>query len=294
MTISCQCPACGFSTPLAEHDSGPLPFCERCGQPMIVSPVVASGPVGTPTPRSDSKFPAWLRLTLLTFGGAVLLFGVFGPLILVPMNAARVHPRWGACSSDMRQVGMAMFNYESRIRDGRFPAPISPPVEGEFPRSWRTEMLPYLDQQGLYSAYDKRQPWDGPNNRELHAYLELFVCPANQDETLVPKSNFVVVNGESCIFNFTTVRRSKEIEQGGGLQNTILLVESSRERILWPEPRDLEFADSLATVGTPKSAISSHHPEGFNVIFADGHAELIRHTIDPKVLRAMLTYLADE
>ncbi len=38
---------------------------------------------------------------------------------------------------------------------------------GKVPYSWRVAILPYLEQQALYNAYNFDEPWDGPNNRKL-------------------------------------------------------------------------------------------------------------------------------
>jgi prepilin-type processing-associated H-X9-DG protein len=75
-----------------------------------------------------------------------------------------------------------------------------------------------------------------------------------------------------------------------GLNRTILLIEVPNSGINWLEPRDVtieQLKDGLR--GLIPSGGSSPHPEGFNVLFADGHVETLPEDIDPAELAAMVS-----
>ena len=46
--------------------------------------------------------------------------------------------------------------------------------------SWRTLILPFLDQAGLYRAYRFDELWDGPHNSQfLDVILPVYRCPVD-------------------------------------------------------------------------------------------------------------------
>ena len=94
-------------------------------------------------------------------------------------------------------------------------------------------------------------------------------------------ANYHAVVGSDTAFtpDFKPVRHEDITD---GLGGTVLLAES-RHLIFWPKPRDLRF-------GTiPLHGIGSCHDDGFNVAFADGAVRLLRSSISPRVLDALLT-----
>lgn len=297
MPINFTCPHCGHATSVAEQYAGQTGPCASCGKPVTIPGLMSGMMSGNSAgPMPQKRFPLWILVGCGCLVAMVPLLGVMVGLLLPAINAARETARRGVCMNNMRQVGLGMMNYQTRRPQGAFPPSASQAAAGVESISWRTEMLPYLDQQPLYDRYDKSQPWDGPKNQPLHnVFLELYVCPSYPPPPeQLGQVNQVVVNGPKCIFNGPKSLTAQAIERGDGLGATLLIVESVRDPILWLEPRDVTFDDAVKTWQTEQSAVSSVHPKGVNVMFGDGHAEFLSTDIDPEVLAALLTATGGE
>src|SRR5262249_13314511 len=49
--------------------------------------------------------------------------------------------------------------------------------------SWRVAILPFLDLDFLYRQFNLDEPWDGPNNRKLAAFMpDVFRVPVQDRE----------------------------------------------------------------------------------------------------------------
>lgn len=80
-----------------------------------------------------------------------------------------------------------------------------------------------------------------------------------------------------------------------GPRESILIAEIADSDIFWSEPRDLTFEEMSLQINTKsKPSISSHHPHGAMVLFADGSVEFLDESTTPKQLRAMLTSDAND
>ncbi len=71
---------------------------------------------------------------------------------------------------------------------------------GKVPYSWRVAILPYIEQQELYKAYNFDEPWDGPNNRKLIDKMPAIYGYPGQDGTPASRS-------KTSYFAFTGPRR---------------------------------------------------------------------------------------
>jgi len=80
-----------------------------------------------------------------------------------------------------------------------------------------------------------------------------------------------------------------------GPENTILIVEVADSAIHWMEPRDLSIETiSFRINDKTKPCLSSHHPDGPLVGFADGEVFRVSRDIPPETLRALLTATGGE
>ena len=97
--------------------------------------------------------------TGLTLGvvalGFLLLVCCFGMLIPA-MESVREAARRITCQGKMRQLGVALLNYQSA--NGQFPEAST--MVGENPYSWRVGLLPFIEQQKIHARYDFAEPWD--------------------------------------------------------------------------------------------------------------------------------------
>src|SRR5262245_15742705 len=98
----------------------------------------------------------------------------FGCFFLLPIG--RYSPeaaRRMQCSNHLKQIGLALQNYHDTF--GSFPPAYIADSKGQPIHSWRVLILPFIEQRQLYDKYRFDEPWDGPNNSNLHGEIvEVF------------------------------------------------------------------------------------------------------------------------
>ena len=95
--------------------------------------------------------------TLVELLVVIAIIGILVGLLLPAVQAAREAARRMQCSNNMKQMGLALHNYESAF--GRIPVAIwgSNPLKGEASGlqddgyGWQTSILPYIEQQSLFN-----------------------------------------------------------------------------------------------------------------------------------------------
>lgn len=160
--------------------------------------------------------------------------------------------------------------------------------------SWRVLILPYIEQQKLYARYRFDEPWDGPNNRQLHAAtISLFNCPSDTGSDASPCTNYLAMIGPDTMWPETAAVSEKDIVDGPA--STLLLVEVANSGVHWMEPRDLRTGELRLQVNAKRgTGISSRHSGGAMGLFAYGRARRLSDTLSPASLRALLTRAADD
>ena len=115
---------------------------------------------------------------------AGIVFGVFGclftiALFLPAVRSAREAARRAQCTNNLKQIGLALFNYEDI--QGRLPAAAIADKDGRPLLSWRVAILPYLECSSLYSKFHLDEPWDSPSNLALLESMPLvYACPSDK------------------------------------------------------------------------------------------------------------------
>jgi len=192
------------------------------------------------------------------------LVAIIGPAILKAREAARAD----SCLCSMNQIQLALLTYQNS--HGNFPAAFRVGVDGHPQHSWRVLVLPFLDEQEVYDQYQFDEPWNGPNNRLLadKIRLEKFQCPSGSDRGRTQMTNYGIIQGADTLFPGMGTTKLEDISDGP--ENTILLVETHDGDIHWMEPRDVKATStSVPLNGSSKASISSPHPAGPGVGFAD-------------------------
>ncbi|KAA1257389.1 hypothetical protein LF1_52380 [Rubripirellula obstinata] len=187
-------------------------------------------------------------------------------------------------------VGLAFENYYSAY--SHFPSP----SYGN--HSWRIRCLPFVMASPMYAEYDFSKTWDSPSNVDLdirkllgkggnlHTFNYPYGIPcggANHPSTV----SYLMITGTNAFGHSAGFRRKSEITDG--LSETIAAAETSRDDIHWLSPVDFEMDTMPFTVDTGPDSISSDHPNGPGVVFADGEVYRLDRTIPPSTLKAMLT-----
>ena len=149
--------------------------------------------------------------------------------------------------------------------------------------SWRTLILPFLDEKGLYDKYNFNEPWNGPNNKKLLASRpEGYACLSDKAVWLrgACTSYLAVVGSDAAWPGAKPKRLAKD-------PKTIVLVEAVNTGIQWSEPRDVSVDSLLAGRTHPMATVSSMHrthdddyftylyDPGAHVVLADGNVKFL-------------------
>jgi prepilin-type N-terminal cleavage/methylation domain-containing protein/prepilin-type processing-associated H-X9-DG protein len=122
--------------------------------------------------------------TLVELLVVIAIIGVLVALLLPAIQAAREAARRMSCANNMRQIALAMHNYESS--QGRFPPSI---MLGKAQGRWSAQarILPYLEQANLFSGIDFKQAYDSIllNGQKVSSLrVPTLLCPSEiRDET---------------------------------------------------------------------------------------------------------------
>lgn len=130
------------------------------------------------TPQSSSC--ASLGFTLVELLVVLAVIGILIALLLPAVQSVREAARRIQCANHLKQIGLAMLNYESAHR--RFPAgyvEISPPVRAYY---WSSYTLPFLEQGPLYNSLELDQPFNVAGTANYIAaatFLPVYQCPSS-------------------------------------------------------------------------------------------------------------------
>jgi prepilin-type processing-associated H-X9-DG protein len=222
------------------------------------------------------------------------LVGLFLSFVFLPASPPRAARR-SMCSGNLKLIGLAVLNYGEA--NGRFPVSHLPDANGKPMHSWRTLVLPYMEQDALFRQYNLKENWDGPKNRKLETTIPYYRCP-EAGRIVHPTTNYLAIIGPDSPWGKPLESLRKD-EHGRTLYPA-MVVEVADSDIQWMEPRDLTFEEACRGIN-PESGIgiSSRHIRsgefffcddmGAHVLFADGSVRWIPASVPPDVLKRVLS-----
>ncbi|GAC1475269.1 MAG: DUF1559 domain-containing protein [Isosphaeraceae bacterium] len=229
----------------------------------------------TPKPSSRRRF---------TLGKLLLVVAFIGVLIamLLPLSrSAGPAARRAQCVNNLKQIALALHNYESDHKG--LPPAYTVDANGRALHSWRTLILPYLEQKSLYEKIDLTKPWNDPVNATASGTrLVVFLCP----ETVGTKNTtaYLAIVGRDGFLVPGRSRRLAEITDG--LSSTLAVIEASEDNAVpWMAPFDAD----AATVMTLDTKAKLHHAGGTNAAFASGAVKFLKASTPSPVRRAILS-----
>lgn len=206
----------------------------------------------------------------------VATIGVLVGMLLPAVQQAREAARRSESMNRMRQIALAVLNYESAYK--KFPNNILD-KDGNPLLSWRVAILPFMEENALYEQFHLDEPWDSEHNIQL-----LPMMPSGFQNANVPfddKTVFLGFAGQGTIFGKDQIGFGNISD---GSSNTILVVEANMdEAIEWSRPADLPF-DRDRDV----SAVGQLRPGGFNAVLCDGSVQFIAESIEQETLKNLI------
>lgn len=238
---------------------------------------ISHGPSADPFPVSR-----WIIAGTIVVASLVWLLQ---PHVMEELEA----PRRTQCKNNLKQIGLALYNYEETYQS--FP----PTAGGEPPASWRVRLLPYCDQAKLHEQYDFAAAWDAESNGEIpRRDVPGYRCPSarqQHDRDGRYFTSYVAPAGPRTVLR--PDRSCDFAEITDGLSNSIAVVELTDSDIVWSEPRDVSanWRPTGEKPGSPtaKLATPTHQQKGGHVLFADGAVRYLGRDIDARIVEKLLT-----
>lgn len=135
--------------------------------------------------------------TLVELLVVITILGLLISLLLPAVQSARSAARRTQCMNNMRQIGLGILSYESPRRK-------LPPSHTKSPdHNILTFILPYLEQQNVFDAFDLSVNWNkAPNIDARKAEIAVFRCPESRTAQRQYISDYAAnVKIESGVYN---------------------------------------------------------------------------------------------
>lgn len=227
------------------------------------------------------------------------IFMVLAVLAILFLPTAVVSSRQASlrtqCVNNLKQIGLAMQNFHDVKK--RFPSPMGEDASKP-PISWRVSVLPYIEQQELYDAYDQNETWNSEENDLISKTAQPnLICPSNLRPERSARgryfTDYSIPTGDGTFFGNNESRRMSDAT--AGTSNTFMAVEACGQDIIWSQPKDISLNELPLGINLPgmkrgqsHGMFSSFHIKGFNAVLLDGSASFYNEEMDEEVLREML------
>jgi hypothetical protein len=213
--------------------------------------------------------------------GMVTYAGIAVAFMMPAVQSVRSAAERTTSSNNLRQLAIAMHNYESAHRT--LPARANFDANGRPLLSWRVHLLPYLEERELYDQFKLDEPWDSPHNKELIDKMPSIYQLPNAD---LPngKTVYLGVEGSGAFFENEKARRFADFKDG--TSNTVMLVEADRNQaVTWTKPEDWQYSQTR-----PFSGLS----ELFQVALCDGSVRSLSNSLSEETWSALITISGGE
>ena len=233
------------------------------------------------TPHPKKSAGCWIT-GFIVLGIGVLLIGFLLPAV----RSARPAAYRAACANNLKQIALALQGYENAYH--ALPPAYTVDADGKPLHSWRTLILPFLEQQPLYDTIDLSKPWNDPANAIAYKMVvPVFHCPS----ATCPEDHatYLAVVAPSGCFRHTEPRQLAEISDG--LPETLMVIEVSPEQsVHWMSPVD---ADEALVLGLgPESKLS--HQGRMNAAFCDGSVKFLHADVPAEARRALISIAGND
>jgi len=185
------------------------------------------------------------------------------------------------CKNNLKQIGLALHNYHDAF--GSFPPAYTVDANGKPLHSWRTLILPYLDQKPLYEKLDLSKPWNDPANEvAFKTIVPTYSCPSTAGER-TKTTYLAVVTPNSCLRPKASAKLSDVTD---GSNETIVVIEADPDQAVhWMEPKDADESLVLGIGPNTKHA----HVGGMHTLLVDGSVRFLSEKTDEPIRRALIS-----
>jgi len=237
--------------------------------------------------RDGSKRKQRLGFSAIELVVVLVLVAILSALViafLLPATRqARPAARRSVCKNNLKQIAVALHNYAERW-DGLPPA-YTVDADGNKLHSWRTLILPYLDQQSLYEKIDLSKAWNAPENAgAFETVVSAYRCPSTTSDVADTHTTYMAVVAPGGCFRPTQPLQFSDIADNHG--ETLMLIEvEPANAVHWMAPLDANEALVLG-IG-PESELP--HAGGMHGAFVDGSVRYLSVGMSSDERRALIS-----
>jgi prepilin-type processing-associated H-X9-DG protein len=224
-------------------------------------------------------------ITILEVLAALAIIGIIVALLLPVRRAPREAARRNQSMSNLKQIALALKEYAETYH--ALPPAYTTDADGKPLHSWRTLILPFLEEQQLYKSIDFTKPWDDPANvAAFKTSVSTYQCPSAFSEPDNRTIYLAVLTPNSC-FRATEPRSLSDITDD--VSQTLMVIEVDEAHSApWMSPVDAD-ENVILGQGGPKSRTA--HPTGMNAAFVDGSVRFLKDDM-PATQRLALISIA--
>jgi prepilin-type N-terminal cleavage/methylation domain-containing protein/prepilin-type processing-associated H-X9-DG protein len=128
---------------------------------------------------STTTFGKTRGFTLVELLVSIAIIGLLVSLLLPAVQAARESARRASCVNNLKQIGLAMLQFDDRQQQLPGAEMLLPGTAKSNGASAFVPLLPYLEEQALFAQFDPRQTISASaNQRVIETPIPLFRCPS--------------------------------------------------------------------------------------------------------------------
>lgn len=265
--------------------------------------------IGSAWKTCRRTFPRRPAFTLIELIIVIAIIGLLVCLLFPALHFVRDLSLRSSCTNNLRQVGLALSNYEQRLQSVPSVMITSyPPTLPQLHTTWCALLLSDIEERQLFKAYDFGKRFDAPENAAVVSeFIPIYVCPAADYSTIdgFGPSNFALAPGAGLGRRYI------------GPERVIVAGEVVKNNVGWARPYlavDYErmygfpYSVSRAIASGIKCAkrgfnvisncpdqiedftqFSSAHRGGANFLFSDGRVTFLANEMDADLFEEMLT-----
>ena len=202
------------------------------------------------------------------------------------------------CLNNLRQISLALQQYSKD--HGSYPPAYTVDAAGKPLHSWRTLLLPYLEEETLYKTIDLTKPWNDPvNAKALNTVVAVYQCPSLSFDSDNRTTYLAVVTPQSVLRGGKSATKDEITDP---LDKTVVVIEvPENHAVPWMSPQDADealFVDGMReaepNTDPTKQPQWSHAGGIFPVLFAAGNTVFIDNETPADERRALITIAGGE
>jgi hypothetical protein len=220
----------------------------------------------------------------------LVVVGIIGLLValLLPLHrgGAGEAARRMQCQIHLKQIVLALEAYEETYHC--LPPAWTVDAAGKPLHSWRTLILPYLEEKALYDRIDLSKPWDDPANKAAGESMpSAYRCPSN--DLAAGRTAYLAIVANGGCFQPAKPRARAEITDATYL--TLAVIEVPPEHAVpWMSPSDASEEIVLSLAASARLP----HPGGTQAACVSGDVIFLSKSTDSKALRALITIAGND